>query len=258
MREGAFDYVTKPVLDDEMVRRRRTRPRVRPPAHRERGPARPPRHARRARGEPSGATPTFLKVFETVDAVAPTRATVLITGESGTGKSLVARMIHDTSDRKDKPFVELNCGALPEGLLESELFGHAKGSFTGATATRTGRFLAADGGTLFLDEIGDRHPRPCRCKLLRVIQDRSLRAGRQRGDDRGRRAPDPGDERGPRPSASRRARSGAISTTASASSRSTCRRCASAAATSRCSPCTSSAASPRRTTRPCGTSTTTR
>ena len=100
---------------------------------------------------------------------------MLITGESGTGKSLVARMIHDTGDRKDEPFVELNCGALPEGLLESELFGHAKGSFTGATATRRGRFLAADGGTLFLDEIATAS-QALQVKLLRVIQERCFEA----------------------------------------------------------------------------------
>jgi DNA-binding NtrC family response regulator len=114
-----------------------------------------------------------VKVFETVGAVAPTRATVLITGESGTGKSLVARRVHEMSGRSDKPFVEINCGALPEGLLESELFGHAKGSFTGATAERGGRFLAAEGGTLFLDEIGTAS-QALQIKLLRVIQERTF------------------------------------------------------------------------------------
>ena len=174
MRGGAFDYVTKPVLDDEMVlvvgraiesvrlRTENADLRARLASHED---------ARKAIGRDA----KFLKVFETVDAVAPTRATVLITGESGTGKSLVARMIHDTGDRNDKAFVELNCGALPEGLLESELFGHARGAFTGATATRSGRFLAADGGTLFLDEIATAS-QALQVRLLRVIQDRSVEA----------------------------------------------------------------------------------
>ncbi len=172
MREGAFDYVTKPVLDDEMVvviGRALEAARLRTENADLRQRLANVEGSRRAIGRDAG----FLKVFETVDAVAPTRATVLITGESGTGKSLVARMIHDTSNRKDKPFIELNCGALPEGLLESELFGHSKGAFTGASASRTGRFLAADGGTLFLDEIGTAS-QALQVKLLRVIQDRSF------------------------------------------------------------------------------------
>ena len=174
MRAGAFDYVTKPVLDDEMVlvvgraieavrlRTENADLRARLATHED---------SRKA----IGRDPAFLKVFETVDAVAPTRATVLITGESGTGKSLVARMIHDAGDRSDRSFVELNCGALPEGLLESELFGHAQGSFTGATAARSGRFLAANGGTLFLDEIGTAS-QALQVRLLRVIQDRCFEA----------------------------------------------------------------------------------
>jgi two-component system response regulator AtoC len=170
MRTGAFDYVTKPVLDDEMlvvVERALEAVRLRS----ENADLR----ARLAQAEPNrravGRDTAFQKVFETVDAVAPTRATVLITGESGTGKSLVARTIHEASDRAERAFVELNCGALPEGLLESELFGHAKGAFTGATQARTGRFLAAESGTLFLDEIGTASP-ALQVKLLRVIQER--------------------------------------------------------------------------------------
>lgn len=170
MREGAFDYVTKPVLDDEMVLvvgRALEASRLR-----EENAELRARLASVMTDKPAiGKDETFLKVFETVEAVAPTRATVLITGESGTGKSLVARMIHDASKRRDGPFIEMNCGALPEGLLESELFGHAKGSFTGAIAARSGRFLAASGGTVFLDEVGTAS-QALQVKLLRVIQDR--------------------------------------------------------------------------------------
>lgn len=111
---------------------------------------------------------SLLRVLE---SVAETRATVLILGETGTGKSLLARTLHQASDRKHGPYVEVNCGALPAGLLEAELFGHAKGSFTGATGDRPGRFEAADGGTIFLDEI-DSAPLDLQVKLLRVVQDR--------------------------------------------------------------------------------------
>jgi len=174
MKEGAFDYVTKPVLDDEMVvvvERALESGRLRTEnASLRRRLASVERH----QGENAvGRDESFLKVFETVGAVAPTRATVLITGESGTGKSLIARRVHEMSDRRDKPFIEINCGALPEGLLESELFGHAKGSFTGATSSRAGRFMAANGGTLFLDEIGTASP-ALQVRLLRVIQERTF------------------------------------------------------------------------------------
>jgi len=108
-----------------------------------------------------------------IDQVAPTEATVLILGESGTGKEVVARNIHYYSNRRNKPFVPINCGAIPSELLESELFGHEKGSFTGAVGTRQGRFELAEGGTIFLDEIGDM-PLNMQVKLLRVIQERSF------------------------------------------------------------------------------------
>ena len=174
MKEGAFDYVTKPVLDDEMVvvvERALESSRLRTENADLRAKL---ANVNGATGESAvGSDPTFVKVFETVQAVAPSRATVLITGESGTGKSLVARRVHEMSGRADKPFVEINCGALPEGLLESELFGHAKGAFTGATAERQGRFLAADGGTIFLDEIGTAS-QALQVKLLRVIQERTF------------------------------------------------------------------------------------
>ena len=174
MKEGAFDYVTKPVLDDEMVLvvgRAIEASRLRSENRDLRARL---ATAQNVGGEGVvGRDPCFVKVFDTVGAVAPTRATVLVTGESGTGKSLVARRIHELSGREDKPFVEINCGALPEGLLESELFGHAKGAFTGATASRPGRFLAADGGTIFLDEIGTAS-QALQVKLLRVIQERTF------------------------------------------------------------------------------------
>ena len=110
------------------------------------------------------------KVFEKVEQVAPTNTTVLILGETGTGKELLARAIHNISNRKDRPLVKVNCAALPANLIESELFGHERGAFTGALSRKIGRFELADMGTLFLDEIGDLQPE-LQTKLLRVLQD---------------------------------------------------------------------------------------
>ena len=112
----------------------------------------------------------MLRIFDMIDSVADTRATVLITGESGTGKSLIARAIHRHSGRRNGPFVEIACGALPESLLESELFGHVAGAFTGALGDKKGKFLQADSGTIFLDEISTASP-SMQVKLLRVLQD---------------------------------------------------------------------------------------
>lgn len=120
-----------------------------------------------------GASAGMLEVFKTVGRVARRDVPVLITGESGTGKELVARAIHKASDRRDSPFVAVNSAAIPKDLLESELFGHVKGSFTGAINSRPGRFREADGGTLFLDEIGDM-PMSLQAKLLRVLQDQNI------------------------------------------------------------------------------------
>ncbi|MBW1636286.1 MAG: sigma 54-interacting transcriptional regulator, partial [Deltaproteobacteria bacterium] len=118
-----------------------------------------------------GKTPKMLQVYELIEKVAPTHASVLITGESGTGKELVAKAIHMNSPRESQPFIAVNCAALSEGLLESELFGHEKGAFTGAIAMRKGRFEQANKGTIFLDEIGD-IALSLQSKLLRVIQER--------------------------------------------------------------------------------------
>jgi len=121
-----------------------------------------------------GTSAVMAALFEMVRAVAPTSSTILVTGESGTGKELVARAIHDLSGRAERPFVSINCGALPDTLLESELFGHVKGAFTDARQSKKGLFEAAHGGTLFLDEVGETSP-PMQVKLLRALQERRIR-----------------------------------------------------------------------------------
>jgi transcriptional regulator with GAF, ATPase, and Fis domain len=122
-------------------------------------------------GDIIGSCPTMLEVFRTVEKVASTDISVLITGETGTGKELIARALHDRSDRAKKPFIVVNCGAIPENLIESELFGHVRGAFTGAVATRQGKFQLADTGTLFLDEVGEL-PLSLQVKLLRALQEK--------------------------------------------------------------------------------------
>ncbi len=121
----------------------------------------------------AGNSESIKSIRESIDQVANSTATVLVLGESGTGKEVVAKAIHLASNRKNKPFVPVNCGAIPAELLESELFGHEKGAFTGAITARQGRFEIAEGGTLFLDEIGDM-PMPMQVKLLRVLQERTF------------------------------------------------------------------------------------
>ncbi len=120
-----------------------------------------------------GNSPPLLQVLRWVDQVAPSDSTVLICGETGTGKELIARAIHDRSPRRDHPLVKVNCGAITAGLVESELFGHVKGAFTGAIANREGRFALADGGTIFLDEVGEL-PAETQVKLLRVLQEQEF------------------------------------------------------------------------------------
>lgn len=121
-----------------------------------------------------GSSPRMQHIYETIKQIAPTRTSVLITGESGTGKELIAKSIHLQSDRRDKPFVVINCGSIPENLIESEIFGYKKGAFTGAQQDKKGLFEAADTGTVFLDEIGELSP-PMQVKLLRVIQERAFK-----------------------------------------------------------------------------------
>ncbi len=169
---GAFDYLTKPIIDDEI--RVVVEKAVRQQALLfENQTLKQQLDLRFGLENIVGHDYRMLKVFDLVEAVADSRTTILMTGESGTGKSLLARAIHHRSPRRAKPFVEVSCGALPETLLESELFGHVKGAFTGAVGDKPGRFLAADGGTIFLDEINSASP-AMQVKLLRVIQERAF------------------------------------------------------------------------------------
>ncbi len=124
-------------------------------------------------GNVIGASRSMRQVFRLIDRIADSDSTILINGETGTGKGLVAKAIHLSSYRQDKPFVSINCGAIPENLLESELFGHVKGAFTGATGPKTGKFEVANGGTIFLDEIGDMSP-DLQVKVLKVLEEREF------------------------------------------------------------------------------------
>jgi two-component system response regulator PilR (NtrC family) len=173
MKEGAYDYLTKPFKVDEArlvvnkalekkllsVENKRLRTELRTQAKQR---------------VLIGTSAAMQRVYDLMAQVAPTRTSVLVCGESGTGKELVARGIHDLSDRREKPFVAINCGAIPENLLESELFGHVKGAFTGAVQNKPGLFEVAHGGTLFLDEVGEL-PQTLQVKLLRAIQERVIR-----------------------------------------------------------------------------------
>jgi DNA-binding NtrC family response regulator len=183
---GAADYVTKPFETEELLARVGTQIALRREieAHR-RSKATIRLLVEQQRADSMiGETPALARVREQIEQVAPTDSTVLIQGETGTGKELVARAIHERGSRHDRPLVKINCAALPRELVESELFGHEKGAFTGAVQQRRGRFELADGGTLFLDEVGEM-PLEAQAKLLRVLQDgeferiggvRSLRA----------------------------------------------------------------------------------
>ncbi|HET7470207.1 MAG TPA: sigma-54 dependent transcriptional regulator, partial [Gemmatimonadales bacterium] len=165
-QRGAFDFLEKPLDTDRLLLTVRNAL-----AHSELvGENARLRQASESRYEMVGSSPALEAVRELIAKVGPTTARVLITGENGTGKELVARALHEASPRRDRPFVEVNCAAIPSELIESELFGHMKGSFTGAFADRPGKFEQANGGTLFLDEVGDMSL-PAQAKLLRVLQE---------------------------------------------------------------------------------------
>ena len=174
MKMGAYDYLPKPIdrenlgqlLQRAVERRRAMNHAAREPASEFEAPF--------ALENVAGRSPAMIEVFKTVARVAPGRSSVLILGESGTGKELVARALHSQSPRAERRFVPVNVSAIPEGLLESELFGHVRGAFTGAISARRGLFEEAHQGTLFLDEIGDLSP-VLQAKLLRVIQEQSLK-----------------------------------------------------------------------------------
>lgn len=169
MKKGAFDYVTKPFQNEELkitVRKAIDLYKLK----RENLNLRHEVSRKYQFGNIIGKSPVMLKLYEMIEKVAGTKATVLITGETGTGKELVAKAVHYNSPRKNNAFVSVNCAAIPETLLESELFGHEKGSFTGAIAMRKGRFELADGGTIFLDEIAEM-PTALQAKLLRALQE---------------------------------------------------------------------------------------
>jgi len=170
VREGAFDYISKPFNVSEVVATARR-------ALADRGPEEPPPRELKEYSEASGLighSPKIIEVYKEIALVAPSRSTVMIAGESGVGKELVARAIHRNSPRASGPFIAVNCGALTETLLESELFGHVKGSFTGAVADKRGLFEEANGGTIFLDEIGDTSL-ALQVKLLRALQEGEIR-----------------------------------------------------------------------------------
>ena len=173
MKEGAFDYVTKPFNVDELKL-------VLGKAFEQRAMRRENRELKRlltqrhTYGQIIGKSRPMLELYDLVDRVKATPVTVLVSGESGTGKELVARAIHSEGDRSDQPFHSINCGAIPENLIESELFGYKKGAFTGASRDHDGLFVAASGGTLLLDEVGEM-PLHTQVKLLRVLQERRVK-----------------------------------------------------------------------------------
>ncbi len=173
MKLGAYDFLPKPVdavrlrtILRNAVRQRETEP--------ERAAARQERRQTGSLGAMVGQSPRMREIFALVERIAASNVSVLITGESGTGKELVARTLHELSDRRQRPFVAVNCAAIPETLMESEIFGHEKGAFTGATERRAGCFEMAEGGTLLLDELGEM-PIGTQAKLLRVLEERKLR-----------------------------------------------------------------------------------
>ncbi|GJM27331.1 MAG: sigma-54-dependent Fis family transcriptional regulator [Phycisphaerae bacterium] len=174
IKMGAYDYLTKPIIDDELrlvVERALSQQSL----ILENNELKQKLDMRFGLGNLVGQDYRMQKIYDLIEAVSDSKVTVLVQGESGTGKSLVARMIHHQSPRRDKPCIEVACGAIPETLLESELFGHIRGSFTGAVADKIGKFKAADEGTLFLDEIATASP-ALQVKLLRALQSRQFEA----------------------------------------------------------------------------------
>ncbi|MGW8325736.1 MAG: sigma-54-dependent transcriptional regulator, partial [Desulfobacterales bacterium] len=170
MNEGAYDFVPKPFDNEELKKTIKNALSLRTIEHEKEildGELKKTLHFEKIVGN----SPAMRNIFNLIRQVAKTKTSVLITGESGTGKELIAKAIHDESKRKDNPFVVVNCGGIPETLMESELFGHKKGSFTGATSDKKGLFEAADKGTIFLDEIGEL-TLPIQVKLLRAVQER--------------------------------------------------------------------------------------
>jgi two-component system response regulator AtoC len=173
IKQGAYDYLAKPFKKEEIrlvVQRSLEHCRL----VRENARFRDERRTREPWTQLVGSSPAMLEVYKLVARVSESRSTILIEGQSGTGKELIARAIHSNSPRREKPFVPVNCGALPDQLLESEMFGYEKGAFTGAAGAKAGLFESANGGTLFLDEIGDLGA-ALQVKLLRVMQDQEVR-----------------------------------------------------------------------------------
>jgi two-component system, NtrC family, response regulator AtoC len=172
IKAGAQDYLAKPFVNQELLLRLQKLLETRKLRH-ENSALKRELGSKTQFDHIVGGAPTMMAVFEQMQAIAPSKATVLITGDSGTGKELVAREIHVNSPRKNGPFIKVNCAAMPETLMESELFGHEKGAFTGAIKTVEGRFALAHGGTLLLDEVSEMSP-SMQAKLLRVLQEREF------------------------------------------------------------------------------------
>ena len=171
LKLGAQDFISKPFDIAEV--RTAVEKALRTERAKRRSNLHDPAWSKRKGAEMIGRTPAIQKVYQVVEKVADSQTTVLLVGESGTGKELAARAVHELSSRRDRPFIAVNCGAIPENLFESELFGYEKGAFTGAATSKPGKFELADGGTLFLDEVGEL-PRDMQVKLLRVLQERQI------------------------------------------------------------------------------------
>jgi DNA-binding NtrC family response regulator len=172
LRKGAYDYVTKPFVNEDLLQTIKNAILQRE-LFRENRALRRELNKQYSFADIIGKSDSLKRVFSVVEKVAGTNSNVLIQGESGTGKELIAKAIHYNGERSAKPFLAVNCGALPENLLESELFGHARGSFTGATSDKKGLFRSAEGGTVFLDEVGEM-PQPLQVKLLRALQEHEV------------------------------------------------------------------------------------